>query len=113
MNQILPTISLHVLPKNEGTYINAIVFNHAGNNYHLEGRTTDTIHVFTEALGIYVLTINQVHGHVGLTCFMVPESDPINMVHLHNLMEIMEILGKGWQSLKPIVLVQKLIAYMS
>jgi F0F1-type ATP synthase membrane subunit a len=112
MKRIVPTISLHVISKDEGSYINALVLSHQGNNYHLQGRTTDIIHVFTEALGIYVLTINKGIGHIGLTSYMVPESDPINMVFLHTPLDIVETLGKGWESLKPIVMVQKLIDYL-
>ena len=112
MKRIVPTTSIHSLPNHEGILINALVLNHQDNNYHLQGRTTDTIHVFTEGLGIYVLTINKGLGYIGLTSYMVPESDPINMVFLHNPLDIVETFGKGWERLEPVVMVQKLIDYL-
>ena len=112
MNEIMPTIKLHTFYKHEGTHINALILNHQGNNYHFEGRTSDTIYVFTEGLGIYVLTINMRHPHIGMNSYMAPESDPINMVYLHNLQEIVETLGRGWDHMKPVTVAMKLINYL-
>jgi hypothetical protein len=109
MNQIIPDIKLHTLYRNQGTHINALILNHQGNNYHFEGRTSDTIHVFTEGLGIYVLTINRRHPHISMNSYMAPESDPINMVYLHNLEEIVETLGKSWETMKALNVANKLI----
>ena len=113
MNQITtPSIKLHTCYRYQGTYISALVLEHQGNNYHLQGGTKDTIYVFTESLGIYVLTINRGLSYIGLNSYMAPESDPINSMFLHNLQEIKEILGPKWEGMKPVTMVQKLINYL-
>jgi len=109
MNQIQPNIKLHTIPTDHGTYINALIFEHQGNNYHLHGGTRDTIYIFTESIGIYVLTVNKAAGYMGLNSFMVPECDPLNSLFLHNHHEIREYLGSKWESMKPLAIVQKLI----
>ena len=93
-----------------GLQIESLVFNHNCHNYHLQGRTTDTIYIFTEGLGIYVLTINKAVGYIGLHSFMQPEPDPLNSIILHNCQEIKETLGAKWELMKPLAIVQKLIS---
>lgn len=112
MNQIQPIIKLHTIPTDQGTYLNALVLNHQDNNYHLHGSTRDAIHVFTEGLGIYVLTVNKALGYMGLNAYLVPEPDPINNLFLHNNREIREYLGSKWEQMKPVTIVQKLIEYL-
>lgn len=112
MNQIIPTIKLHTIYRHQGTYLNALILEHQGNNYHLEGRTTDTIHVFSQGLGIYVLTINKGLGYIGMSSYMAPEPDPINSTFLHNYQDIKETLGPKWEGLKPVTIVQRLINYL-
>jgi hypothetical protein len=114
MIQISPSISVFTYQEtnNSGLQIASLVFGYNCHNYHLQGRTTDTIYVFTEGLGIYVLTINKVVGYVGLHSYMQPESDPINSMLLHNYQEIKETLGPKWEGMKPVTIVQKLINYL-
>ena len=113
MHQIIsPSIKLHTIPQNQGTYLNTLILNHKGNNYHLHGGTRDTIYVFTESIGIYVLTINKSLGYMGLNSYMVPECDPINSLFLHNHQEISEHLGNKWESMKAESIVKKLIQYL-
>ncbi len=112
MNTIIPTIKLFTSKSNTGTHINSLILEHQGNYYHLQGRTADTIHVFTEGLGIYVLTVNKGHSYIGLNCYMAPEPDYLNIICLHNNQEIREYLGSKWESMKPLAIVQKLINYL-
>jgi hypothetical protein len=109
---ISPSIKLHTFYQYQGTYINALILEHQGNNYHLEGGTSDTIYIFTENIGIYVLTINKGLGYIGLNSYMTPEPDPINSLFLHNLRDIRETLGNKWEGMKPLTIVQKLINYL-
>src|SRR6185369_6060845 len=108
MNQIAPSIRLLTYQETleSGLQITALILEHQGNNYHLQGCTKDTIYVFTEGLGIYVLTINKALGYIGLNSFMVPEPDPLNSLFLHNNQEICEYLGKSWESMKPETIVK-------
>ena len=113
MHQITsPSIKLHTTNENQGTYLNTLTLNHNSNNYHLQGGTRDTIYVFTESIGIYVLTINKALGYMGLNSFMIPEPDPINSLFLHNHQEISEHLGSKWESMKAETIVKKLIQYL-
>jgi hypothetical protein len=113
MTTIIPTIKLFTRPNDiTGTHINSLIFEHQGNNYHLQGRTTDTTHVFTEGLGIYVLTVNKSHGYIGLNSYMSPEPDYLNTICLHNNQEISEYLGNKWEGMKPVTIVKQLINYL-
>jgi hypothetical protein len=114
MIQISPSIKLFTYKGNidSGLQIISIVFSHNCNNYHLQGRTTDTIYIFTESIGIYVLTINKAAGYIGLNSYMQPESDPINSIILHNPQEVREVLGNKWESASPETIVRKLINYL-
>ena len=111
MTPITATIKLHTCYRYQGTYINAFTLEYKGNNYHLHGGTRDTIHVFTESIGIYVLTINKGLGYIGLNSYTSPEPDLINTVFLHNKQEIEECLGQKWEQMKPETITKRLINY--
>lgn len=112
MIQISPTISVFTYQGaiDSGLQIASLVFNHNCHRYHFQGRTTDTIYIFTESIGIYVLTINKAAGYIGLNSYMQPEPDAINCIVLHNCQEIKETLGVKWEGMRPIAIVQKLIS---
>ena len=59
-----------------------------------------------------MLTVNKGLGYMGLNSYMVPESDPINSLFLHNYQEISEYLGDKWESMKAENIVKKLIKYL-
>lgn len=114
MIQISPTIKLFTYRGSyeSGLQIMSFMFSHNCNNYHLQGRTADTIYIFTESIGIYVLTVNKGLGYMGLNSYMAPESDPLNSLFLHNHQEISEHLGSKWESMKAETIVKKLIQYL-
>src|SRR6185369_17026068 len=114
MNQITPSIKLYTYQETieSGLQIRNLILEHQGDNYHLQGGTRDTIHVFTESIGIYVLTINKALGYMGLNSFMTPEPDPINSMFLHNNQEIRDYLGNKWESMKPVTIVHRLMSYL-
>lgn len=114
MIQISPKVKLFTYQESidSGLQIISLVFSHNCNNYHLQGRTTDTIYIFTEGLGIYVLTVNKALGYIGLNCYMVPEPDFLNTIYMHNNQEIIEHLGSKWESMKSEMMVKKLIQYL-
>lgn len=110
MTAITPTIKLFTSKEDSTSiHINSLILEHNGNNYQFPGATNDTIHVFTESIALYVLTINKALGTMALNCFIVPEPDPINSVHLHNEQHIQRALGHGWNDLSPATIVEKLI----
>jgi hypothetical protein len=114
MNQISPSIRLLTYQESleNGLKLKTLILEHNGNNYHLQGGTKDTIHVFTESIGIYVLTVNKGLGYIGLNSYMTPEPDPINSIYLHNNQEIKETLGDKWESMKPVTIVKHLVNYL-
>jgi len=113
MTAIKPTIKLFTSDKdNAGIQINSLILEHNGNHYHLHGGTSDTIHVFTQSIALYVLTINRMNGTIGLNAFMSPEPDPINTIYLHTPLDIKEILGAKWEQLSPMAITMKLINYL-
>lgn len=111
MTAITPTIKLFISKEedNAGIYINSLVMEHDGNNYQFYGSSNDTIHVFTQSIALYVLTINRANGTMGLNAFMAPEPDPINSTYLHTPKDIKETLGAKWEHLSTKAITMKLI----
>jgi hypothetical protein len=107
-----PSIKLHSSQLDKGTYINSLILEHKGNNYHFPGSTGDTIHVWTQSIAIYVLNTNRRLGHVRLNAFMVPQPDAINGVYMHTLQEVVDHLGAEWEQLSPTELIEKLMDYL-
>lgn len=113
MTAIKPTIKLFTSHKDDSTgiHINSLILEHNGNNYQFHGGSNDTIHVFTQSIALYVLTINRANGTMGLNAFMAPEPDPINSIYLHTPKDIKETLGAKWEweHLSPKALTMNLI----
>ena len=85
---------------------------HRGNAFHLFATATDTIHIFTESIALYVLTINKVNGTIGLAAYMAPEPHAINSFYIHKPKHIKDIFGPEWEQLSPETIVAKLIDYL-
>lgn len=112
MTTITPAIRLHTRAEDGGVHINSLIMKHNGNAYHLYGGTRDTIHIFTQSIALYVLTINKVNGTIGLNAYMSPEAFPINSFYMHTAKDIKGVLGAEWERLSPETIVQKLIKYL-
>jgi hypothetical protein len=114
MTPITPVVRLFTSQDNQdsGLHINSLILEYKGNNYHLHGGTRDTIHVFTQGIAIYVLSINTALGYIGFSSFMVPQPDAINSIYLHNNREIKETLGHMWESLSAKTIATRLIDYL-
>lgn len=109
MTAIIPTIKLFTSQDHDSITINNLILEHKGNNYQFHGGANDTIHVFTQSIVLYVLTINASNGTLALNAFMSPEPDPINSVYLHTPRDIKEALGAQWEQLSPKTITMKLI----
>jgi len=113
MNQITePSIRLHTSYQSQGTHVTSLILTYNGNNYHLEGGTGDTIHVFQESVVLYVLNINRRLGYIGLNAYIAPEPDPINSLFLSSIREIREYLEASWENLEPEGMVKLLVHYL-
>ena len=75
MTAIIPAIKLYTSKDNSSIHINSLFLEHKGNNYQFQGGTNDIIHVFTESIALYVLSINKSNGTMGLNAFMSSEPD--------------------------------------
>jgi len=111
MTAIKPTIKLFTSQDDDSTciHINSLILEHNGNHFQFPGGSNDTIHVFAQNIALYLLTINETNGTMGLHSFMVPEPDPINSVHLHTLTEIVNVFGVNWNDASPETIVLELI----
>jgi len=114
MQRVIPKIRLLTYQQSpeSGTEVAALILEHRGNNYHLEGATKDIIHVFTAGAAIYVLTINKAHSTIHLNSYMTPEPDCINHFALHDSKHIREYLGNKWETKKPEAIAIKLMEYL-
>lgn len=114
MTTIKPSIKLFTSHEDDsaGIHINSLILEHNGNNYQFPGGTNDTIHVFTESIALYVLTVNEALGTMGLNAFMSPEPDPINSIQLFTPLQIKETIGPKWEQLSPKAITMKLINYL-
>ena len=89
-----------------------LILFYQGNIFHLHGGTADTIHVFTQGIGIYVLTTNESLDYMGLDSYMPPEPGAINSLFLHSYHEIRDSLGKNWEQMKPETIASRLMEYL-
>jgi hypothetical protein len=112
MTAIKPTIKLHTREEDNGIHINSLIMKHNGNSYHLYGGARDTIHVFSQSIALYVLTINKVNGTMELNAYMSPEPSPINSFSLHTVKDIIDIFGANWEQLPALTISMKLINYL-
>jgi hypothetical protein len=113
MQLITPIIKLHTSREYQGTYLNCLIIEHQGNNYHLHGSTGTTIHAYSESICLYILSINRTLNSIGLFAYMAPEPDVLNSVSLHNNQEIKDILGQQWEQMKPDAIVKRLLDYLN
>lgn len=112
MKPIIPSIKLFTSKNDTGIHINSLILEHNCNHYQLQGGTKDTIHVFTESIALYVLSINSGSGTMSLNAFMSSEPDPINSMYLHTPQEIINVLGIKWEQLSAKAITMKLINYL-
>ncbi|WP_243375051.1 hypothetical protein [Geotalea sp. SG265] len=112
MEQITPTLKLHTRQEKGGTHINSLIMTHKGNSYHLFAGAKDTVHVFSESIALYVLTVNKAEGTLGLNAYMAPEPFPINTFILHSSKDIKRTLGSQWEKLSPETLIQNLTKHL-
>ena len=112
MTAITPTIKLFTSKDHDSIIINNLILDYKGNHYEFPGGTDDTIHVFTESIAIYILTINRNNGTMGLSAFMSPQADSINGIYLHTPGHIRERLGDKWDQMPAREVVETLINYL-
>ena len=112
MTAIIPVIKLHSRQEDNGIHFNSLIMKHNGNAYHIYAGARDTIHVFTQSIALYVLTINKINGTIALNAYMSPEPFPINSFYMHNVKEIVDVFGTKWEQLPALTVTMKLINYL-
>ena len=80
-------------------------------SYFLNAGTNDVIEAFKQGVGLFVLTINNYAGYVGLDSYVISEAEPINTVFLQEY-EAEEVLGKRWKDMTTRTIASRLMDYL-
>lgn len=115
MTPILPTIRRMTFQEvfEPGLKPGELIFEHNSNSYCLNAGLSDTIHIFTKSIYLYVLTINKPLGYIGLDLYFPSEEDPINSIFLHSDYQITDALGPKWMKLTPGTIASRLIDHLN
>lgn len=89
-----------------------LILEYQGRTYNLNAGISDKVHVFTRSICIFVLTINNSLGYIGLDAYMPSEPDPINSTFLHSEYQFSEYLGAKWHQQSPRTIAQRLVDYL-
>jgi len=114
MTPILPSIRRMTFQEafEAGLHSRGLILEHRGNSYHLTAGLSDTVHVFSSSIAIYVLTTNRGLGYLGLDAYLPSEQDPINTIFLHSDYMFTDYLGSSWKIMSPRTIATKLINYL-
>jgi hypothetical protein len=97
--------------RNTGLHNTGLVLDYQNRSYILNAGSSDVLEVFTQSIGLYVLTLNSYAGYVGLDSYVLSEAEPINTVFLQEY-EVVELLGSKWKDLSTRTIAIKLIEYL-
>ena len=89
-----------------------LMMEHNNRNYYLNAGLSDTIHIFTKSICIYVLTINRPLGYIGLDAYYPTEEDPVLTIFLHSDYQITDALGTRWQQMSPRTIATRLTEFI-
>jgi hypothetical protein len=89
-----------------------LILEHQGKSYQLHAGLSDKIHVFEQSIYLYVLTINNALGYIGLDAYLPNEQDPINTIFLHSEYQFTDYLGIKWRQLSPATIAKRLSNYL-
>jgi hypothetical protein len=95
-----------------GLHSRGLILEYEGKRYRLSAGTSDTIHVFTRSIYLFVLTLNRSLGYMGLDAYVPLEKEPINTIFLHSEHQIRELLGRNWNQMTPETLANRLTEYL-
>ena len=114
MSPIIPTIKSMTFNEADsaGLYSKGLILEHQGKTFNLNAGLRDTIHIFTESIFLYVLTINRPLGYIGLDAYYPSEEDPINTIFLHSDYQFTETLGSKWEQMSPRTMALRLTQYL-
>lgn len=114
MTPIAPTIRMMSWEESNqlSLYSRGLILEHQGKSFILNAGTRDKIHVFTQGISLYVLTINQALDYIGLDAYMPPEQEPINSIFLHSEQQLVDVLGRRWKRMSPSTMAYRLTSYL-
>lgn len=95
-----------------GLHSRGLILVHQGRKYNLNAGLSDKVSVFTRSICVYVLTVNNLLGYIGLDAYMPNEPEPINTIFLHTDDQITESLGRRWEQLSPRTIAERLVEYL-
>lgn len=97
---------------NRNLHNRGLILEHNNRSYYLNAGTTDTIHIFTKSIFIYVLIINRPLGYIGLDAYYPTEEDPVMTIFLHSDYQLVDVLGSKWKQMSPSTIACKLTDYL-
>lgn len=114
MTPIAPTIRMMTWEEANQLrlYSRGLILEQQGKSFILNAGTRDKIHVFTQGISLYVLTINQSLDYIGLDAYLPSEQEAINTIFLHSEQQIKDVLGRRWKSLSPSTMAYRLTSYL-
>jgi hypothetical protein len=114
MTPIIPTVRSMTFQEanSAGLLSRGMILEHQGKTFNLNAGKSDTVHVFTSSIILYVLTINRPLGYIGLDAYYPSEEDPINTVFLHSDYQFTETLGSKWKHMSARTIAIKLTNYL-
>lgn len=114
MTPITPTIRMMSWEESNqlSLYSRGLILEHQGKSYILNAGTSDKVHVFTQGISLYVLTINQSLDYIGLDAYLPPEQEAINTIVLHSEQQIVDVLGRRWKRMSPATMAYRLTSYL-
>ena len=114
MTPITPTIRSMTFEEADKAKLHSrgLMLEYEGKDYRLNSGTSDTIHVFTRSIYLFVLTLNRSLGYMGLDAYVPNDDEPINTIFLHSEHQIRELLGRNWNQMTPETLAIRLTEYL-
>lgn len=89
-----------------------LVLDYEGKIYFLNAGLKDRIHVFSRSIYLFILTINNSLGYIGLDAYIPNEQDPINTIFLHSDYQITDYLGRNWKQMSTVTMAHRLADYL-
>jgi hypothetical protein len=88
-----------------------LMLEYQNRSYVLSAGNRDSVEVFAQGIGLYVLTMNNYAGYVGLDSYIPPEQDPINSIFLQEY-EVEELFGVSWKDMSTEDIALRLMEYL-
>jgi hypothetical protein len=97
--------------RNAGLKNKCLMLDYQNRSFVLNAGNSDVVEVFTQSIGLFVLTLNSYAEYVGLDSYVLSEAEPINTIFLQEY-EVVELLGSKWKDMSTRTIAIKLMEYL-